>query len=86
MAYIKVSVKKNGDGAGCATAKSSEIIIIDAEDIKSEPTREVGNVVAKGDLTLNEGAKAVSIYATTSTIEVTEELQVMRTHEVLCKA
>lgn len=73
MSYTKVSIKKNGDGAGCATAKSSEIILIDVEDIATEPTREVGNVVATGNLTLTEGAKAVSVYATSSSIEVTEE-------------
>ena len=33
MAYQKVSIPKNGDGAGCATAKASEIIIIDVDDI-----------------------------------------------------
>ena len=73
MAYKKVSVPKNGDGAGCAVAKSSEIIIIDAEDILTEPTRTVGDVTMKGDYTLKEGAKAVRIYATAPTIELTEE-------------
>lgn len=73
MAYKKVSVPKNGDGAGCAVAKSSEIIIIDTEDILTEPTRTVGNVTMTGDYTLKEGAKAVCIYATAPTIELTEE-------------
>ncbi|WP_418671877.1 hypothetical protein [Alistipes putredinis] len=73
MAYQKVSVPKNGDGAGCAAAKSSEIIIIDAEDIVSEPTRTVGNVVMEGDYTLKEDAESVSIYATAPTIDYTEE-------------
>ena len=44
------------------------------EDVASEPTREVGNCVVTGDLTLKTGAKAISIYATASTIQVTEEL------------
>lgn len=73
MAYKKVSVPKNGDGAGCPGAKSSEIIIIDAEDILTEPTRKVGDVVMKGDYTLKEGAEAVCIYATAPTIDYTEE-------------
>ena len=73
MTYTKVSIPKNGDGAGCATPKSSKIIIIDVEDIQAEPTREVGNVSMKGDLTLVEGAKAVSFYATSPSIDLTEE-------------
>lgn len=40
MPYVKVSIPKNGDGAGCADPKSSEIIVIDVEDIVTEPTRE----------------------------------------------
>lgn len=73
MAYIKASVQKNGDGAGCATAKSSQIILVDVEDISAEPTRTVGSVTMDGDLTLEEGAKGISLYATSSTIEITEE-------------
>ena len=73
MPYVKVSIPKNGDGAGCADPKSSEIIVIDVEDIVTEPTREVGNVELVGDITLKEGAEAVAIYATSPTIECTEE-------------
>lgn len=73
MTYKKVSVPKNGDGAGCAVAKSSDIIIIDAEDIVSEPERSVGNVVMKGNYELKEKAEAVCIYATAPSIETPEE-------------
>lgn len=73
MAYQKVSIPKNGDGAGCATAKASEIIIIDVDDIKEEPTRTVGNPAMDGDYTLNEGATAIAIYATPSSIDLPEE-------------
>lgn len=73
MTYQKVSIPKNGDGAGCAVAKSSEIIIIDVEDIETEPTREVGNVAMKGEVTLNADAKAISVYATVPSIDITEE-------------
>lgn len=73
MAYTKVSIPKNGDGAGCATAKSSEVIVIDVEDIETEPTRSVGNVQLQGDYKLKEGTKAVCIYATAPTIEYTED-------------
>ena len=71
--YTKVSIPKNGDGAGCPVPKSSNIIIIDVEDIKTEPTREVGNTALKGDLELETDAKAVAIYATPTTISETEE-------------
>lgn len=71
--YTKVSIPKNGDGAGCPTPRKSRIILVDVDDVASEPTREVGNVVVQGNLTLNTGAKAVSIYGTSSTIELTEE-------------
>ena len=71
--YTKVSIPKNGDGAGCPAAKSSEIIIIDVDDVKTEPTREVGNPAMTGDIELETSAKAVSIYGTPSTIEESEE-------------
>lgn len=74
MAYVKSSIPRPGDGAGCAATRKSQIIVIDAEDVASEPSREVGNCSLTGNITLNEGAKAVSIYATASTIQVTEEL------------
>lgn len=73
MSYTKVSIPKNGDGAGCPTPRKSQIILVDVEDVASEPTREVGDVAVQGNLTLNTGAKAVSIYGTSSTIQITEE-------------
>lgn len=72
--YNKVSIPKNGDGAGCAIPKDPNIILVDVEDITAEPTRTVGNVATEGDLTLAEGAKAVKIYATPSSIEEGFEL------------
>ena len=71
--YVKVSVPKNSDGAGAATIKDPTIIIVDITDITAEPTREVGNTELVGDITLAESAKAVGIYATPSSISVTEE-------------
>lgn len=71
--YTKVSIPKVGDGAGCPVAKSSEIIIIDVDDVKTEPTREVGNPAMTGDLELETSAKAISIYGTPTTIEESEE-------------
>lgn len=71
--YVKVSVPKNSDGAGAATIKDPTVILVDIADIKTEPTREVGNTELTGDLTLVESAKAVGIYATPSSISITEE-------------
>lgn len=71
--YTKVSIPKNGDGAGCPTPRKSKIILVDVEDVASEPTREVGDVTVQGNLTLNENATAVGIYATASTVDITEE-------------
>ena len=73
MAYTKVSIPKNGDGAGCPSPKSSDIIIMDVEDIEAEPTRTLGDVAVTGDYTLKEGAKAVCIYGTPKTIAASEE-------------
>lgn len=73
MTYVKVSIPKDGDGAGCAVPRKSRIILVDVDDVASEPTRSVGNVATSGNLTLNENAKAVSVYATASTIQITEE-------------
>ena len=71
--YTKVSIPKNSDGAGAATIKDPTVILIDVEDIASEPSRSVGNTELVGDLTLKESAKAVGVYATPSTIVITEE-------------
>lgn len=71
--YVKVSVPKNLDGAGAATIKDPTVILVDVNDIETEPTREVGNTEVVGDITLKTGAKAVGIYATPSSISITEE-------------
>ncbi len=70
---VKVSIPKNGDGAGCAIPKDPTIILVDVEDVASEPTRTVGNIITEGDLELKEGAKAIGIYATPVSIEDTTE-------------
>lgn len=66
--YTKVSIPKSGDGAGCAIIKDPNIILVDVDDIVSEPARTHGNVVTDGDLTLKENAKAIAVYATSSSI------------------
>lgn len=69
MPLPKFSIPKNGDGAGCATPKDPTIIVIDVDDVQSEPTRVVGNTVVEGELTLTQGGKAMGIYATPDTID-----------------
>lgn len=71
--YTKVSIPKNSDGAGCPTAKKSNVIVIDVDDIKTFPTREIGSPVYTADIELNEGATAVAIYGTPATIIASEE-------------
>ena len=66
--YTKVSIPKNGDGAGCAVIKDPNIILIDVDDIVTEPTRSHGNVVMEGDFTLAENAKSIAVYATPTSI------------------
>lgn len=72
--YTKVSIPKNSDGAGAAVIKDPTVILVDVEDIATEPARSVGNTELNGDLTLKESAKAVGIYATPSSIVITEEV------------
>ncbi len=71
--YTQVSIPKNGDGAGVPIPKNPTIIVIDVNDIVTEPTRKVGDVSMVGEYELKEGAKAIGVYATPSTIEITEE-------------
>lgn len=72
MAYMKVSIPRPEDG-GAPTVKNATVILVDINDIDSEPSRTLGNTQVVGDLTLKTGAKAVGIYATPSSIVPTEE-------------
>lgn len=73
MTYVKVSIPKNSEGAGAATIKMPTVILIDVADVASEPARTLGSPNISGDITLETGAKAVGIYATPSSIEITRE-------------
>lgn len=66
--YVKVSIPKAGDGAGCPVAKNPNVILIDVDDVLTEPTRSHGNVNMTGDYALKDGAKAIAVYLTPSTI------------------
>lgn len=73
MTYVKVSIPRASDNAGAPMPKNPTIIVVDADDVASEPTRSPGNIALTGDLTLKDGAVAVGIYATPTTIQPTEE-------------
>ena len=73
MTYVKVSIPKNSEGAGAATIKKPTVILIDVADVASEPARTLGSPNISGDITLAQSAKAVGIYATPSSIEITRE-------------
>ncbi len=66
--YTKTSIPKTG-ALAAPVIKSDEIIIVDANDVASEPTRAFGNTVATGDLTLAESAKGVRIQVSSHTID-----------------
>lgn len=68
MAYVKASIPKN-PGAAAPVIKSDEIIIVDVDDVATEPTRAFGNTVSTGDLTLKENAKAISIKVSSHSID-----------------
>ncbi|MBQ9309895.1 MAG: hypothetical protein IJ222_03425 [Bacteroidales bacterium] len=67
--YIKTAIPKKADGAGAAVPKDPNVIVLFTEDITAEPTRSHGNVALTGNYTLKDGATAVGIYLTPSTIE-----------------
>lgn len=70
MAYVKVSVPKSGSGAGSPVPKSPNVLFIPVGDIKTFKSPEIGNVeMTAEDIILNEGAKALAVYMTPSTIK-----------------
>lgn len=71
MAYVPASVAKTGANPGRPKGKDENIIIVRTKDILTFPTREANGVKneANSNLTLKEGAKAIAIYATPSTIK-----------------
>lgn len=73
MTYVKVSIPKAADGAGAPTIKDPTVTLIDVDDVASEPSRSHGDTVISGDITLKEGAKAIGIYATPSSINPIRE-------------
>jgi len=71
LLYVPVSVPKTGANPARPRGKDENIIIIRTKDIETFPQRDENGVksVALSNLVLKAGAKAISIYATPSTIK-----------------
>ena len=74
MSYTKVSIPKSSANAGAPIPKDPTLILVDVDDVKTEPTRSAGDVNLEGDLELNTDAKAIGLYLTPSSIAITEEI------------
>ncbi len=60
MSYTQVSIPKT-PGGGAAVAKKDRISIFDVDSVATDVTREFGNTTTAGPLTLETGAKGISI-------------------------
>ena len=72
LAYVLASVPKVGSNPGRPKGKNSQIIIFKWSDVSSNPERDANGIKIAGDLALNVGATAITIYATPSTIKITQ--------------
>lgn len=68
MSYVKVSIPKAKGNPGAPEPKDPNIILINTRDIETFPKRENGGVKIAEDIKLKDDAKAISLYATPSTI------------------
>jgi hypothetical protein len=65
--YIPINVTKPvGKSAGSAAAKEPNVTIIAVKDIATWPVRDDKGVLIAGNFVLNAGAKAVTVYMTSS--------------------
>ena len=71
--YTPVSIPKSGAGAACPMTTKPNIILVPVDSVASEPSRVTGDTALEGVLTLVATAKAIGIYATPNTVEITEE-------------
>ena len=72
MPYVPVSIPRPENGGAAPVAKR-KIIIVDVNDIATEPARTLGNTTISTDYALTQGKKGVQIYGTPTTIAITEE-------------
>lgn len=71
MAFTPVSIPKTGANPGRPQGKDPNIIIFVMDDVDNFPARDAKGVVSDADenLTFINGAKAIAVYATPSTIK-----------------
>lgn len=72
MAYVLASVPKTGSNPGRPRGKNSKIVIFKWDDVDTMPERDANGIKIANDLVLNAGAQAMYIYATPSTIAITQ--------------
>lgn len=72
MTYVKVSIPRNDEG-GAATVKNPTIILLDINDVETEPTHAFGTAELTGNFAMATGKTGVGVYATPSSISLTEE-------------
>src|SRR5690606_39506863 len=65
MTYTRVSLKQK---KGAPRPKSSLIVLVPYDDIATWPTRGEDDIQTTGDLALANGALAIGMYATATTI------------------
>ena len=70
--YSKASVPRPSGMPGAGLHPMDQLIVVDVEDIASFPSREADgvNIASTNALTLKTGAKAIAIYMTPGTTEV----------------
>lgn len=68
MNTMIISVLRDPIGA-YPILRPNEIILVNADDIASEPARSLGNIIASGNLTLKEGSLAIRIFVLTDSID-----------------
>jgi hypothetical protein len=74
MTYIRTNVAKPvGKSAGAAAPKDPNVHIIATSDIVTWPTRDDKGVLIAGNFVLKAGAKAISVYMTSSKIKAPYE-------------
>lgn len=70
--YTMVDIPKMGANPGTPKGKDPNIIIYRTKDIKTMPDRDEKGIKIVGDIVLQDDTKAIKIYATPSTIKVTQ--------------
>lgn len=74
MTYIRTNVAKPvGKSAGAASPKEPNVTIIATSDIATWPARDDKGVLIAGNFVLKAGAKAISVYMTSSKIKAPYE-------------